>query len=112
MMFAFNFLRLQFNTEGVKHSIAAPNDLWLKPPYANLIHQMPSGIYFSRIRVRGKLIRRSLKTISLTVSRLRPGDLEKVERQRVEVQGAVENGNVLIGSAWNFGWTPVSFRLM
>jgi hypothetical protein len=55
----------------VKDSIAAPKDLWLKTPFANLVRYVPSGIYFSRIRVWGKLIRRSLKTNSLTVAKLR-----------------------------------------
>jgi hypothetical protein len=62
----------------VKHSIAAPKGLWLKTTFANLIRDVPSGIYFSRIQVRGKLIRRSFKTTSLTVAKLRLGDLEKV----------------------------------
>ena len=86
----------------VKDSIAAPKDLWLKTPFANLIRYVPSGIYFSRIRVRGKLIRRSLKTNKLAVAKLRLGDLEKVERQRVEIQGAVENGNMRFGDALTF----------
>ena|GEM_PF-1239003 len=55
----------------VKDSIAAPKDLWLKTPFANLIRYVPSGIYFSRIRVRGKLIRRSLKTNKLAIAKLR-----------------------------------------
>jgi hypothetical protein len=55
----------------VKDSIAAPKDLWLKTPFANLVRYVPSGIYFSRIRVWGKLIRRSFKTNSLTVAKLR-----------------------------------------
>ena len=80
-------------------SNAAPKDLWLKTPFANLVRYVPSGIYFSRIRVKGKLIRRSLKTTKLSVAKLRLGDLEKVERQRVEVQGAVENGNMRFGDA-------------
>jgi hypothetical protein len=92
-------LILQFDVELVKHSIAAQKGLWLKTPFANLIRYVPSGIYFSRIRVRGKLIRRSLETTSLTVAKLRLGDLEKVERQRVEFQGAVENGNLRFGDA-------------
>ena len=83
----------------MKDNIAAPKDLWLKTPFANLIRYVPSGVYFSRIRVRGKLIRRSLKTNKLAVAKLRLGDLEKTERQRVEVQGAVENGNVRFGDA-------------
>jgi len=88
----------------VKRSIASPKGLWLKTPFANLIRYVPSGIYFSRIRVRGKLIRRSLKTTSPTVAKLRLGDLENVERQRVEVQGANENGNLRFGDA------PAIFR--
>jgi hypothetical protein len=71
----------------VKDRIAAPKDLWLKTPFANLIRYVPSGIYFSRIRVGSKLIRRSLKTNKLAVAKLRLSDLEKFERQRVEVQG-------------------------
>ena len=94
-----DFLILQFDTVRVKDNIAAPKDLWLKTPYANLVRYVPSGIYFSRIRVQGKLIRRSLKTNKLVVAKLRLGDLEKVERQRVEVQGAIASGNMRFGDA-------------
>jgi hypothetical protein len=69
-------------------------NLWLKTPFANLVRYVPSGIYFSRIRVRGKLIRRALKTNKLAVAKLRLADLEKVERQRIEIQGAVTRGNL------------------
>jgi hypothetical protein len=77
-----------------------------------LIRYVPPDIYFSRIRVRGKPIRRSLKTNGLTLAMLRPGDLKKIERQRVEVQGAVEIGDVLIGQLGTLDWTPVNFCLM
>ncbi|HWC58651.1 MAG TPA: hypothetical protein VHC44_03080, partial [Verrucomicrobiae bacterium] len=92
-------LILLFDTGLVKDSIAAPKDLWLKTPFANLIRYVPSGVYFSRIRVAGKLIRRSLKTNKLAVAKLRLADLEKIERQRVEIQGAVTNGNMRFGDA-------------
>ncbi len=46
------------------------------------------------MQVRGKLIRRPLKTNQLAVARLRLASLEKVERQQVELQGAIANGNV------------------
>jgi integrase len=94
-----DFLILQFDTVCVNHSIAIPKDLWQKTPFANLIRYVPSGVYFSRIRVRGKLIRRSLKTNKLAVAKLRLSDLAKVERQRIEVQGAVANGNMTFGDA-------------
>lgn len=73
--------------------------LWQKTPYANLIRYKPSGKYFARLRVRGKLIRRTLKTNQMAVAKLRLADLEKDERQRVEVQGAVTNGNMRFGDA-------------
>lgn len=88
----------------MKHSIAAPKGHWLKTPFAYLIRYVPSGVYFSRIRVQGKLIRRPLKTTSLTVAKLGLGDLEKFERQRVGAQGAVENGSL------GFGDTLAMFR--
>jgi len=83
----------------MKDSISAPKDLWLKTPFANLVRYVPSGIYFARIRVRGKLIRRSLKTNTISVAKLRLSDLEKTERQRIEIQGAVTSGNMRFGEA-------------
>lgn len=95
-----DFLILIFDTVRVKgNNVPAPKDLWLKTPFANLVRYVPSGVYFSRIRVQGKLIRRSLKTDRLTVAKLRLADLEKSERQRVEIQGAVANGNLRFGDA-------------
>ena len=38
-----------------------------KTHYANLVRYMPNGIYFARMRVKGKLIRKSLKTDIHTV---------------------------------------------
>ncbi len=96
----FDNLILQSDTVRVKDNIVAESKgLWQKTPFANLVRYVPSGIYFSRIRVRSKLIRRSLKTNKLAVAKLRLADLEKVERQRIEVQGAVENGNMRFGEA-------------
>jgi hypothetical protein len=94
-----DFLILQSDTVHMRDRIAAPSGHWLKTPFANLARYVPSGIYFSRIRVRGKLIRRSLKTNKLAVARLRLGDLEKVERQRSELRGAIVSGNMTFGDA-------------
>ena len=57
-----------------RHQAAAKE--WQKTSYANLIRYVPSGTYFARVRVAGKLIRRSLKTDVLTVAKLRLADLE------------------------------------
>ena len=60
-----------FDTVRVNDSIAAPKDLRPKTLFANPVRYAPSGIYFPRMRVRGKLIRRSLKTDNLPVAKLR-----------------------------------------
>jgi integrase len=72
---------------------------WQKTPYANLVRYVPSGKYFARLRVHGKLIRRCLKTNKIGVAKIRLADLEKVERQRVETHGAIANGTMRFGDA-------------
>ena len=67
---------------------------WSKTQYANLIRYVPSGIYFTRIRVRGKLIIKTLKTASVTVAKLRMADLEKDERKKAENQTSVTSGKM------------------
>ena len=58
---------------------------WRKTPYTNLIRYKPSGVYFARFRVKGKLFRRSLKTEHITVARLRLADLQKSEQQKAQI---------------------------
>src|SRR6266481_10205716 len=76
-----------------------PDDPWQKTQYANLIRYKPSKTYFARIRIGGKLIRRSLKTPVLSVAKLRLGDLEKKERQLAEHQTAAADGRMSFGDA-------------
>jgi hypothetical protein len=40
---------------------------WVKTRYPNLIRYQPGGNYFGRVRVNGKLIRRSLRRLVLPV---------------------------------------------
>jgi integrase len=70
---------------------------WTKTPYANLLRYEPSQTYFARLRVKGKLIRRSLKTTALSVAKLRLADLEKAERSKVKTQDAVAEGKMTFG---------------
>ncbi|HLH56306.1 MAG TPA: site-specific integrase [Verrucomicrobiae bacterium] len=67
----------------------------------NLIRYRSSGTYFARLRVRGKLIVKSLKTNRVTVARLRLTDVEKTERQRAEhlTADAAANGKLTFGQA-------------
>ena len=74
-------------------------DAWQKTPYANLVRYVPSGKYFARMRVRGKLIRQSLKTKVISVANLRLADLEKAERLLAENATAVAGGKMTVGDA-------------
>ena len=72
---------------------------WCKTPYTNLIRYKPSGAYFARFRVQGKLFRRSLKTEHISVAQLRLDDLEKSERQKAQSALAVASGKMTFGDA-------------
>ncbi len=71
----------------------------------NLVRYVPSGTYFARVRIKGKLIVKSLKTKSKEVAKLRKNDLEKAERAKAESQEAVADGKMTFGDALE------SFRL-
>lgn len=64
-----------------------------------MVRYIPSGTYFARIKVRGKLIRRALETDQVTVAKLRLGDLEKQERQVAEVRDSLRRGRMTVGDA-------------
>lgn len=75
------------------------DSVWQNTPYTNLIRYKPSQVYFARIRVKGKLIRRSLRTNVISVAKLRLADLEKAEHQKAESVAAVANGKMTFGDA-------------
>ncbi len=66
--------------------------VWQRTSFANLIRYTPSGMYFCRIRVQGRLIRKSLKTDVLSVAKLRLTDEEKKHRQAAQRQMAIQRG--------------------
>jgi hypothetical protein len=72
---------------------------WQKTPVANLVRHVQSGNYYARIRVRGKLIWKSLKTDRISVAKLRLGDFHKTERQRAATHNAVVRGKMTFGDA-------------
>ena len=72
---------------------------WQKAQFANLIRYVPSGKYYARIRVKGKLVRKSLKTNVLSVAKLRLSDFERQERQRAEAGEAVAGGKMTVADA-------------
>jgi integrase len=76
-----------------------PARLWQKTPFSNLIRYVPSGGYFARLRIRGKLIRKTLKTDVLSVAKLRLADFEKAERSAAERQEGATTGRMTFGAA-------------
>ncbi len=70
-----------------------------KTQYANLLRSVPSTKYFARIRVRGKLILKSLKTIRISVAKLRLADFEKDERKKAENPVGATQGRMMFNDA-------------
>lgn len=88
------------NVKQTKPSLESGSESdWQKTPYSNLVRYIPSGTYFARLRVKGKLIRRSLKTKTLSVAKLRLADLEATERKRANSVTAVLQGKMTFGDA-------------
>lgn len=83
----------------MKESEIETNKLWKKTRVANLVRYEPSGVYFARVRVSGKLIRRSLKTTAFTVAQTRLADLVRESREMAEGQRASMSGKMLFGDA-------------
>jgi hypothetical protein len=73
--------------------------LWQNTPVSNLSRYVPSGILFARMRVKGKPIRRSLTTKTLSVRKLRLSELEKEERQIAEHATAFAEGRMTFADA-------------
>ncbi len=74
---------------------------WVKAPVANLVRYKPSGIYFARAKVGGKLIRQSLKTRVLSNAKLKLRDLLAGEERKVQGQKAIVVGKMTFGDAWD-----------
>ena len=79
--------------------LQSEDSVWQKTPITNLVRYEPSCILFARIRINGKLIRRSLKTKTLSVAKLRLVDLEKSERGRTEMNEGYTEGKLTFGEA-------------
>lgn len=72
---------------------------WAKTPVANMVRYKPSGIYFARVRVRGKLFRQSLKTDVMSVAKLRLNDYIKERQLEMGSEIAVRGGKMSVGDA-------------
>jgi integrase len=75
------------------------SSLWTKAPVANLVRYEPSGIYFARAKVRGKLVRKSLDTNILSVAKLRLADVLDAEHRAVAPSQTKIVGKMTFGDA-------------
>jgi hypothetical protein len=83
------------NTTLAERKPEADSD-WVETPYPNLIRYKPSGNYFGRVRVNGKLIRRSLATHVLSVAKLKVSDFLQDNRRLAINKGEPVKGEVII----------------
>lgn len=74
---------------------------WVATSFTNLVRYTPSGTYFARIRVNGKLIKKSLKTQVLSVAKLRLSDFEKAERLKGKGTSPISSGKMLMEGVTN-----------
>lgn len=75
------------------------SSIWQKTPVANLVRYVPSGTYFARGHVNGKLIRKTLKTDRISVAKLRLNDLIKEEQRKAGATKAVAKGKMIFKDA-------------
>jgi integrase len=89
----------QCDTVSMKAKKAESKSPWTKAPVANLIRYEPSGIYFVRAKVRGKLVRKSLETNVLSVAKQRLGDVLDAEQKALAPKSAKIVGKMTFGQA-------------
>lgn len=72
---------------------------WVKAPVSDLVRYKPSGVYFARAKVGGKLIRHPLRTDVLSIAKLRLQDSLAGERQKTERQKTTALEKMTFGEA-------------
>lgn len=65
-------------------SRAASSKKWQGTQYSNIVRQCASGIYYARLRIKGKLIWRSLQTDRISIAQAKLPDVEREEHKKAE----------------------------
>lgn len=73
---------------------AKPEKVWAETKYSHLLRNTQSGIYYARVRLNGKLIRKSLKTTRISVAKLRKDDFLRNIRPLVKERGQKASDNL------------------
>ena len=73
--------------------------VWQTTAVQNLVRYRPSGTYFARFRVGGKLVWKSLKTATFSVAKQRLPDTLREHRSKLEVFAAFADGKMTVSDA-------------
>ena len=73
--------------------------VWQTTAVQNLVRYVPSGTYFARFRVGGKLVWKSLKTATFSVAKQRLRDTLRDHRSKIESFTAFTEGKMTVGNA-------------
>ena len=80
--------------------MSAPDEkVWQTTAVQNLVRYAPSGTYFARFRVSGKLVWKSLKTATFSVAKQRLPDTLRDHRSKIESFTAFADGKMTVGDA-------------
>ena len=72
---------------------------WEKTRVRNLVRYVPSGTYYARIRVGGKLVWRSLETDTFSVAKIKLRDVEHEEQAKLESTDRLLDRDATFGDA-------------
>ncbi len=78
---------------------ASDEKVWQPTAVQNLVRYAPSGTYFARFRVGGKLVWKSLKTATFSVAKQRLPDTLRDHRSKIESLTAFAEGKMTVGNA-------------
>jgi len=89
----------QRSTYARAHISVADEKVWQTTAVQNLVRYGPSGTYFARFRVRGKLVWKSLKTATFSVAKQRLPDTLREHRSKLESFAAFADGRMTVSDA-------------
>ena len=78
---------------------ASDEKVWQPTAVQNLVRYAPSGTYFARFRVGGKLVWKSLKTATFSVAKQRLPDTVRDHSSKIESFTAFAEGKMTVGDA-------------
>jgi hypothetical protein len=80
--------------------VSTPDEkLWQTTAVQNLVRYAPSGTYFARFRVAGRLVWKSLKTTAFSVAKQRLPDTMRDHRAKLESGTAFAKGKMTFAAA-------------